>query len=142
MFSLLKLIGLALILACGALVLAGCGSAGRPTATIHGVVTFKGRPVSAGYVVFIPENNAPEVRSPLGPDGSYRATGVTVGRCTVAVETQAFQHLMPPPRGLAKGISSDRPVYTPIPAKYERPQTSQLTYEVKSGSNTYDVNLY
>jgi hypothetical protein len=46
------------------------------------------------------------------------------------------------PEGYKPGNSEDRAkLYVAIPEKYEDPATSGLTFEVKSGSQTYPITL-
>jgi hypothetical protein len=42
----------------------------------------------------------------------------------------------PPPRQPPPGK-----VFTPVPAKYQSPETSGLTFVVKAGPNTFDVDM-
>jgi hypothetical protein len=122
------------------LVATGCG--GKGVGEVTGTVTHKGQPVTAGAVKFVPEGGGDPVETPLGPDGTYRATGVPVGRSRVAVETLKFKAMTPPPAGLAKQMGGPRPVYVPIPEKYEKPDTSELSVEVKDGRVvTYNIEL-
>jgi hypothetical protein len=120
---------------------AGCGSRTKETAEVSGTVSYKGQPVTAGVVKFFPEAGGDPAETPLGPDGTYRATGVPVGPCKVAVETLRFKTMTPPPPGMAKQMGGPRPVYVPIPEKYERPDSSGLTFDVKKGTSSWDIPL-
>lgn len=131
----------ALTLGCMAALATGCGAKGTATGDVFGEVVTQGKPVTAGYVRFFPEGGGEPVAGAIGADGKFRASGVPVGRCKVAVETQAFKGLSAPPPAIAKQVMGARPVYVPIPGKYETPQASGLEFEVKKGNNDYDIKV-
>jgi hypothetical protein len=121
---------------------AGCGSKEKPTGEVFGKVTVGGKPVTAGMVKFVPHDKDREpMTTGLGPDGSYRATGVPVGLCSVAVETAMFKNLTPPPPAIAKQLGGPRTKYVPIPEKYERVETSGLSVEVDRGKKQLDIEI-
>jgi hypothetical protein len=125
-----------------ACVLAGCGSREKPTGEVYGKVSVGGKPVTAGMVKFVSEAaDETPVSTGLGPDGSYRATGVPIGRSKVAIETLMFKNLTPPPPGIAKQLGGPRTKYVPIPDKYERPESSGLTVEVERGKKQFDIEI-
>jgi hypothetical protein len=122
--------------------MAGCDGGPPPTGEVHGKVMYKDKPVTAGIVKFVPEAGGEPVATSLGPNGTYRATGVPVGRSRVAIETLHMKKLAGPPKEIAKVIKpGGRPVYVPIPAKYEKPESSGLTVEVQKGKNPFDIEL-
>jgi hypothetical protein len=114
---------------------AGCGSRVKPQGEVSGTVKINGQLVTAGEVVFFPEAGGEPVRTGLGPDGTFRATGIPTGRSRVAIETLPFRQLTPPPPEIAKQLGGPRTKYVPIPEKYERPETSGLQFDVKKGVN-------
>jgi hypothetical protein len=120
---------------------AGCGPRVAPTGEVFGKVTVEGKPVTAGVVKFFPEDGGAAVETALGPDGSYRATGVPVGRNLVAIETLKFKNLTPPPPAIAKQLGGPRTTYVPIPAKYEKYETSGLTFDVEKGAKEWNIEL-
>jgi hypothetical protein len=119
---------------------AGCGGRAA-TGEVYGKVTYNSKPVTAGTVKFFPEDGGEPVGSAIGVDGTYRATGVPVGRSKVAIETLHFKQLTPPPPGIAKQLGGPRTKYVPIPGKYERPDTSGLAVEVELGKKPFDIEL-
>jgi hypothetical protein len=122
-------------------VAAGCKSKVPASGEVYGKVTSGGKQVTAGFVKFFPEGGGEPVSSSIGPDGSYRATGVPVGHAKVAIETLEFKDLTPPPPGIAKQLGGPRTKYVAIPAKYETAETSGLSCEVKKGAIEWDINL-
>lgn len=130
----------ALLLA-GVPLLAGCGnSKAARTGRIAGRVVFQGKPVTAGAVKLFSETDPNRVfRGDIGPDSSFRISEVPYGTYRVAVETLSFRTMARPPAGLKVG--APQPVYVPIPAKYERPETSGLTHEVQQKQAEWDLEL-
>ena len=132
----------ALLVAAGCLsCVAGCGSRTRPEGEVSGRVRVNGNPVTAGIVKFFPEDGGTPVGTALRADGTYRATGVPAGRSRVAIETLAFARLTPPPPALDKQLGGPRLRYVPIPPRYERPDTSGLSLEVRRGRASFDIDL-
>jgi hypothetical protein len=123
-------------------VTAGCGTKEKPRGEVYGKVTVGGKPVTAGFVKFVPEAAGEEpVSSGLGPDGTYRATGIPLGRSKVAIETLMFKDLTPPPPAIAKQLGGPRTKYVPIPDRYERTESSGLSVEVERGKKLFDIEI-
>jgi hypothetical protein len=121
----------------------GCGPA---TTDVAGKVTYQGKPVVYGTVVFIGADGTPKSGA-IQLDGTYRVTGVPIGTARVAVSS-------PPPPGvtlpgrktksgkddLGKGdgdVAQAHPdvvqKWFAIPEKYGEPTQSGRTVEVKAG---------
>jgi hypothetical protein len=135
---------MALVAAFGLLIscTTGCGSKVKPTGEVYGKVSYKDKPVTAGNVKFFPEAGGEPVLTLIAPDGTYRITGVPVGRSKVAVETLHLKgHMTPPPPGLAKMMNGPQAKYVEIPKKYEQPDTSTLAFEVEKGAKPWDIEL-
>jgi hypothetical protein len=106
------------------------------------VVLKDGKPVTAGMMKFVPEAAGEQpVNSALAPDGTYRVTGIPVGRAKVAIETAMFKNLTPPPPAIAKQLGGPRTKYVPIPDKYERPETSGLVVDVERSPKQFDIEI-
>ncbi len=80
--------------------LAGCGGSGAPAVsgsstevTVSGTVTYKGKPVTEGEIVFDPANinrrDAPMATAPIGADGAYTIKTLE-GENTVSFRTPAI----------------------------------------------------
>ena len=139
------------IAACGLLVLAaaGCGPSLPETATVGGLVTFNGKPVPAGQIVFYPENGRPAM-SAIDADGRYHLTtfdsddGAMLGRHRVTIEAKRVSSGPAKPKNMAEEMSGHGfalKVEWLAPEKYSNLQTSPLTAEVKSGENTINFDL-
>jgi hypothetical protein len=127
-----------LVVALGAV--AGCSHGGRAVAPVSGVVTYAGKPVPTGTVVFMPLESGPPAYGNIGPDGHFTLStyspgdGAVVGKHAVMIT--ALEQLPPElannPNRLPKML---------IPLKYNDTRTSTLTAEVASGDNTIDFPL-
>ena len=109
----------------------GCGESFK-LAEVSGTVTVDGVPAANLQVLFEPQDkNQPSSIGFTNADGKYQlrcssgVDGAAVGRHTVRVEP----------------VETDDPEGSPlaIPAKYNT--SSQLTEEVKAGTNTIDLKL-
>lgn len=120
---------------------AGCGGDGWQRTTVSGNVTVGGTPLKAGRILFIPQSptNGP-VASAAVVDGAYtiaKKEGPVAGLHRVEVEAEL-------PLGFAL---DDEAAFAqrggvPLPPQPIPPQfnsQSQLTIEVQSGHNKYDV---
>jgi hypothetical protein len=126
------------------IVTVGCGRT-RPEglAAVSGKVNYRGKPLTSGTIVFVPDaergTNGALARAEIQPDGSYHlkcgdASGTVPGwhRVTVTCVEDG---------GLAPGqiLVVPRSV---LPAKYQDPQLSGLSCEVKPGQeNPINFNL-
>lgn len=105
--------------------LAGCGRGGPPpTGLVRGAVTFQGRPLVGGLVVFAPDRDkgmaGKPVRAAIADDGSYVAEAVPAGWYRVAVAD--------PP-----GVDWEGHGWPRFPAALRRPDRSGLEREVVAG---------
>jgi hypothetical protein len=113
-------------LAAGAVAVAlhgGCGSSAGPApAAVRGKVTFQGRPLSGGLVVFTPDRDrgttGKPIRGEIGPDGTFR------------LERDGSDHIPPGWYRVAIASAPGRPAFPP---QLRRPDTSGLLREVRPG---------
>lgn len=143
---------------CGMLMTAGCGGG---KGEVSGKVSYKGKPVLGGTVSFAPEKGG-VMRSPIEEDGSFKISNIPPGKTKIMVETESFRPLsanVGGRRGGGSGVSADfmkqniekmnpqgadpsrAKRYVPIPKDYGDPSKSTLTYDVKSGKQTHDIDL-
>jgi hypothetical protein len=122
-------VGAAAVLVATAMLAAGCGREEPAAVAVKGSVTFQGRPLAGGLVVFAPDrekgNSGKPLNATIGPDGWYRLTaegsaGVTPGWYRVAIAD--------PPGAFAEGAGRPR-----FPAALRRPDRSGLDREVLAG---------
>lgn len=130
----------------------GCGS---KTATVKGTVRYRNRTLPTGTVSFYCANG--EIISALiGADGSYQVPRLAPGPARVAVIShshvpQGLQVSQPPlvrapaanPSGAGRVPSNAIPTQfaTPIPEKYNRPDSSGLAFVLNVGEQTLDIDL-
>lgn len=116
--------------------LSGCGGPQAPKrefADVAGKVSYKGKPLIKGQVMFQPGTGS-AIAGEIKADGTYTLKGV-IGSNTVMIVS----------RDEMGETSADKPESrqmpkTYIPDKYGGP-SSGLIYEVKKGSNTADFDL-
>jgi hypothetical protein len=112
------------------LLLVGCGPRNN---TVKGKVTFKdGKPLRTGIVVFSMVGN-PEVKASgeIDENGAYEL-GNSQGMGAIEGEYEvAVQPIRPP----------DNPQEGTIAQKYQRFETSELKYTVKSGTNEFNIEI-
>lgn len=131
-------------------VCAGCGSNYSKPAPVAGRITFQGKPVTEGVVIFHPQRGRPAIGI-IGPDGAYKLTtykkddGAVPGKYIVTIESKRVSGGSRPKslhEELTQGSSIEPPtVNWLVPEKYARPDTSPLTAEVVAGQNAFDFNL-
>jgi len=112
--------------------LGGCSG---PTNEVSGIVTFDGRPLKAGMVTFFhPTSAGRNVVGRIRPDGSYRVLGCPTGVCKVTVQVL-------PSKDKTGGSQRNRSRAEPVPPRYTDPATTDLAFEVRGGSQTFDIHL-
>ena len=139
------------------LALVGCdssGSAGR-TGAVKGKVTYNAQALPAGCtIVFVHEEKAIPASTAIAADGSY--TLLMNGKPEIPVGTYKIS-VSPPAKDAAAAADPSNPeAYKavmmgkkaapgeqkgPFPQKYLSAETSKLTFTVKEGSNTYDLDM-
>jgi hypothetical protein len=124
----------------------GC-AAGR--GDVSGKVTYKGKALVSGTVQLEAADKT-LMQANIGNDGSYSIPGVPLGEARVAVSSTNPQG--PDSQPLVRGERGDRQPTTPkaappvagwfpISSEYGDINKSRLTYTVKKGPNTYDIDL-
>ncbi len=130
---------LASVLVCG---LCGCGK----TARVTGKVSYQGRPVSHGSVIFYSADKAAH-SGVIGPDSSYTVEEVPRGGARIAVISRNPSKGRSTLRGQETTGKSDVPkqvgaeAWFPLPRKYETVETSGLGCSVDSRHVVHDIEL-
>lgn len=117
----------------------GCRKSGPELAPVTGKVTYQGKPLPFGSVVFQPESGKTSTGD-IQPDGTFRMVtigrgdGATIGKNKVRVACYTLQDPTTKEKGGAglAGITLGDPL---IPQKYLSCETSGFEVEVRSGSN-------
>ena len=150
-FSKSRVLGFVLILP---MLLAVCGC-GNQLVNVSGTVTYQAKPVKGGSVIFISTEGKPSVSTEIREDGTYTAEKVPVGTVKICVDTEALNPAKrtkapkygPPagqtaPSGFGEGDPEAMTKrYTKIPPAYAKEGTTELTYTVISGDQTYNIEL-
>jgi len=118
-----------------ALVLIGCGgSETNPSGSVSGTVLFNDAPVEAGVVNFEAPGTGEAAQATI-TDGEFTlSTPLAVGTYNVTIT--------PPPEPPPVPGETPPPVEAKdIPARYRDPKTSDLTAEVKEGTNQFTFKM-
>jgi hypothetical protein len=122
-----------------------------PTGTISGKLTLEGKPLPAGSSAVFMEPKAGYLAFGLtDAEGNYKVTtwndgNMPIGTYRVMVhppapandsETASAEEILANPEKYKA-----RPVKTDIPKKYREVSTSGLSFEIKKGENTIDIDL-
>ncbi len=137
-----------------AVLLGGCG--GPKLGKVTGRVTYNGKPVTGGKIMFYPESGRMALGE-IAADGTYSLTtfkpgdGALVGTHRIAVEaTKVGPGSMAAPKTFEEELKGVPPggkvlvagkVEWLVPEKYSRPETSGLTRKVEAGENKIDLEL-
>jgi hypothetical protein len=136
--------------------LASCGAdSGKPAlGKVHGTVTYKGKPVDGGHIVFTPAagksggggGTEQTATGEISSDGTYEMTtfntgdGAILGQHIVTVRV-----LEKGSENLGKPDATSRISYVipkaVTPSKYASPETSPLRCTVVEGTNKFDIDL-
>lgn len=127
---------------------------------MKGKVTFKGKPLVAGTIAIVGNENRIG-HGYINKDGTYEIKDAPVGEVTITVQSPSpGRGGMPPPqpppgvknpgipsmpKEFVPGGAEEKTAlprdYEPAPAKYGKVETSDLKYTVKSGVQTIDIDL-
>ena len=122
---------------------AGCGPG---KGDMSGTVTFKGKPVTSGTVDFLGSDGIHHYAAIEG-DGTYSIKGVPGGAAKVGVyspdpsDTAALSRGGSGKPSRAAQNPGSRAGWFSIPDKYGDPAASGLTFTIKRGPNTYNIDL-
>ncbi len=136
----------------GLLAATGCGGG---TGTITGTVQFKDAPVRAGRVTFVAvtgENTFGDSKScAILDDGTYTIKNAPTGEVKITVETflrrTNVHSAMPKDLGKgmvpenSEGFTAPPEKYVKLPDRYSSVQTTELTFKVKSGNQSHDIEM-
>jgi hypothetical protein len=131
------------------LVLAGCAGKGD----VSGTVSYKGKVLTSGSVTFQGPDGNLHISEIL--DGQYSVTGVPTGTAKIGVTvldesiTEHFRKMSAFGRGQKGGDMPKGPppkipdlsTFYIVPQKFGDGNSSGLTFEVRSGPNTHDIDI-
>jgi hypothetical protein len=130
----------AIVLVAAGLSLAGCGKK-RDIGEIYGTVTFQGRPVTEGTVVFADEEWGTFLRASIRADGSYVLRPTKDGPFVKGeYDVTVVPLLEEAPVGITKTPPKVRDPRD-IPAKYRDSKTSGLKFKLTKAREQFDVPM-
>jgi len=153
---------LMMLLVMAGLSLGGCGSGTQyEHATVRGKVTYNGKPVTFGQVLFIPVEPPKEkdglmqpASGSINPDGTYELKSQAEGGAVVGEHKILVISVLgdkpddtpdaPKPADAAPASSKTSKAVafkSSIPKKYSDPGATPLTRKVVPGANTIDLEL-
>jgi hypothetical protein len=129
--------------------LPGCPS--DKLATVSGTVSFKGKPLTGGTILFLSEDKTKQELAPIGVDGAYTSSRVPWGKVLIGVQPVA-RDVMPAGAIDLSKLPKDQPgtenygkkeqgKYVDIPTYLYAPDTSNLTLNVDQSHITHNISL-
>jgi hypothetical protein len=120
-----------------ALALSAMSGCGPGYGDVSGTVSYNGKRLRFGTVTIVGSDGIPRYGN-FDADGNYSIEHIAAGECKVAVAS-------PNPKGLPGYTPEERRIssenWFEIPAKYLHPLTSELTYTLRPGRQTYNMEL-
>jgi hypothetical protein len=121
-----------------------CGCS-QPKGQVEGKVLYQGEPLHSGMVTFVGADGS-EAFAPISPDGKYKISDLAVGEAKISVVSrpavpEGLRNFREPPGPFAPGPAPPAEKVIEIPARYNHPNQSGLTYTVKSGSQKHQIEL-
>jgi hypothetical protein len=124
----------------------GCGPRSKfSTGEVSGKVMFKGKPLPGGMVTFVAAKGGMASPGVIDENGNYKVEA-PIGEVKIQVDNRPLEKKKGPTGPILKRPDSEGPTamkgtYVPIPDKYYDADQTPLTYTVKSGSQTFEINL-
>lgn len=125
------------------LVLPSCGGdAGPATFPVSGKVTYRGKPVTTGTIVFNPAGTGLAlVEGTIQPDGTYRLKSADGVEGAAPGEYRVTVHAFTPGVG-EEGVDANyKPPQPLVPAKYGSLDATPLTRNVEAKDNVLELAL-
>ena len=111
-----------------------------PTGTVVGQAVYKGVPVPEGCLVTFISNSGFATLGTVDAKGEYKVSVTVPGVDGPEMSDEDERKFMAgDPTTVAK--FSQKQQKRPIPEKYSDMVRSDLSFEIKAGSNTYDIDL-
>jgi hypothetical protein len=123
----------------GFLAVLGCGE-NKNEGEVSGTVTYQGQPLPYGTVTFFDSSNK-FLASSVISNGKYAIKVPVLGPVKITVTTPDNSSGGRGSKGVARSKRGETITVIPIPAKYGNADQSGLTYTVKPGENTYNIDL-
>lgn len=123
------------------LFLAGCGPSFNK---VNGTVSYKGKNLTMGTITFVSEDGKKKNATSIGSNGFYEAIEPPLGKVKVIIAVKPPPKI-PEAKDAPKVSIGDAPSVkiepVMIPSHYSELTRSGLSTELKSGTNTFDIEL-
>ena len=126
--------------------IATAGGCGNGATTVTGKVTYRGRPVTYGSIVFLSADKTAR-SAVIQPDGSYTVENVPPGPVRIGVISRdpakgraARRKRQSSPPGSPPAVPAATGWF-PLPAEFETAETSRLGCTVTGGRFHHDIEL-
>ena len=135
--SVMNWFGFALLIS--ALLLSGCNRE-APGGIVRGKVSYKGKTLEKGSVVFYPSGTAQVCHGNIQKDGAFKLENQVR---TERVEPGKYTAIIVADNTEIAAMKEDPlfPVQPTVPFKFASVATSPLKYDVVLGENEFDINL-
>ena len=126
--------------------MSGCNDSGLTTASVRGNVEFDGKPLSNGWVVFVPQKGRMG-RAEIQKDGSFEISTYKAGSGDGAILGQTLIGVVSTfTDNSEKKMNRYDQIYggpkgSLIPEVFNSPEDSGLKYDVEAGTNDIRINL-
>jgi hypothetical protein len=136
------------------LLIAGCGD--TPRSKIHGTIKYQGKPLTNATLTFFAKDNSTHMAI-LNPDGTYTVDRVPRGPIKVSIQSDVPRPAskgqfakgfgeMPAEtkdgkRDPAPGPAEPKATWPIVPANYNDPEKSGLSFELKEPDQEWSVEL-
>ncbi len=126
-----------------ALLVSGCGQSGPEMYPVTGTVTYQGKPLPLGMVMFVSKDGPSSQPAPISENGRYRLEAVSGEHLVQVVAMPPSQGGRPDPNVEGGVDYTGAPeVESLIPRKYSRYDTSTVTVVVRpTQRNEIDIRL-
>jgi hypothetical protein len=128
----------------------GCDGGTKPnyeTAEVSGQVLFKGKPLPGGRVTFIADVGGLAAGANIDEQGNYKIPDAPVGQVHITVDNTMLNKRKRTKQPHLNNPNSPAPseipgVYVPVPDKYYKADTTDLTFKVEAGkAQTHEITL-
>lgn len=129
-----------------ALTVALLGCSKPKKASISGKVYVGDKVVTAGDIRFHGEDNK-SAGSVIQGDGSYSIASVPIGACKITIHPALMSSGTAPPKGTpvigdsTGGVPPNPAKCPPIPSRYQKLETTDLTFTVQPDKNSHEVKM-
>ncbi len=117
------------------------------TGTVKGKVTSNGKSVPDGTsIVFLHKDKGITASSAIAADGTYslrmrRGDAILVGDYQIGITPPTAEMSAAETEAAITGEAPSAKEWPEIPKKYQNPETSGVTFTVKAGENTFDLDM-